>query len=69
MNNLPKILTLSFVGAIPASAVELHKQIQEELEPAAALETVAQQLTELADAHLIVILTTAKVSVCFFASL
>ena len=53
MNNLPKILTLSFVGAIPASAAELHQQIQEELEPAAALETVAQQLRELADAHLI----------------
>ena len=53
MNNLPKILTLSFVGDIPESAAELHKQIQEELEPAATLETVAQQLTELADAHLI----------------
>ena len=53
MNNLPKILTLSFVGGTPETAAELHKQIQAELEPAAALETVAQQLRELADAHLI----------------
>ena len=49
MNNVPKILILSFVGDMPESAAELHKQIQEELEPAAALATVTEQLEELAD--------------------
>ena len=48
-----KILTLSFVGDMPESAAELHKQIQEEIEPDATLETVQQQLTELADSHFI----------------
>ena len=49
MSNLPKILTLSFVGGMPESAAELHKQIQEELEPDATLATVTEQLEELAD--------------------
>ena len=53
MNSLPKILTLSFVGGLPETAAELHKQIQEEIEPAATLETVQQQLMELADDHFI----------------
>lgn len=53
MSNLPKILTLSFVGEMPESAAELHQQIQEEIEPAATLETVQQQLTELAEGHFI----------------
>ena len=53
MNNVPKILTLSFVGNMPESAAELHKQIQEEIEPDATLETVRQQLTELADSNFI----------------
>ena len=53
MSNLPKILTLSFVGEMPESAAELHKQIQEEIEPAATLETIQQQLRELAEGHFI----------------
>ena len=53
MNNLPKILTFSFVGHSPESAAELHKQIQEELEPDATLDTVQKHLTELAWENLI----------------
>ena len=48
MSNLAKILTLSFVGSVPETAAELHKQIQDELEPDATLEVVQFQLTELA---------------------
>lgn len=53
MSSLPKILTLSFTGDHPESAAELHKQIQEELEPNATLEEVQGHLTELADEHFI----------------
>lgn len=53
MNSLPKILTLSFVGDFPESAADLHKQIQEELEPDATLDTVQGHLAELADKYFI----------------
>ena len=53
MNTLPKILTLSFVGAIPETAAELHKQLQAEVEPNATLAEVQAHLTELADRHFI----------------
>lgn len=44
-----KIMTLSFVGSTPETAAELHKQIVEEIEPEAELETVETQLAELAN--------------------
>ena len=53
MSKYAKILTLSFVGSYPESAAELHKQIKEECEPTANLETVQNHLTELANAHFI----------------
>lgn len=53
MSNLPKILTLSFVGDRPESAAELHRQIQEEIEPNATLDTVQAQLTELVNDNFI----------------
>ena len=53
MNSLPKILTLSFVGDYPESAAELHKQIREELEPDATLDTVQGHLAELASDNFI----------------
>ena len=53
MSSLSKIRTLSFTGEHAESAAELHKQIQEELEPNATLEEVQEHLTELADAHFI----------------
>ena len=48
MSKPAKILTLSFVGGYPETPEDLHKQIKEELEPAATLEVVAEQLAELA---------------------
>lgn len=53
MNVPAKILTLSFVGDYPESAAELHKQIQEEIEPNATLDTIQGQLTELANDNFI----------------
>ena len=48
MAEVAKILILSFVGDYPETAPELHKQIQEEMEPSCTLEHVEQNLTELA---------------------
>ena len=48
MSKLAKILTLSFVGSVPETAVELHKQIREEIEPSAELQEVSTQLADLA---------------------
>ena len=48
MSQLAKILTLSFVGALPETAAELHKQIQEEIESSATLQEVQKHLSELA---------------------
>ena len=48
MSKVAKILVLSFVGEIPETAVEIHKQIQEECEPSAVLEDVRRSLLELA---------------------
>lgn len=50
---MQKILTLSFVGSMPETAAELHKQIQAEIEPDATLDTVQEQLAELANDHFI----------------
>lgn len=49
MSKVAKILVLSFVGETPETAVEIHKQIQEECEPSATLEDVRISLLELAN--------------------
>ena len=48
MSKPAKILTLSFVGSRPETAVELHKQIRAEIEPSAKLMEIETQLTQLA---------------------
>ena len=48
MSKPAKILTLSFVGSSPETAVELHRQIREEIEPSTELQEIETQLTELA---------------------
>ena len=53
MSRPAKILTLSFVGSVPETAVELHKQIREEIEPSAELQEIETQLTELATENFI----------------
>lgn len=56
-NKLLKILVLSFVGDYPEAAAELHRQIQEELQPDATLQEVQRHLAELASDNFIL---TAK---------
>ena len=53
MSKPVKILTLSFVGSRPETAVELHNQIREEIEPSAELVDIEAQLTELANDNFI----------------
>lgn len=53
MSRPAKILTLSVVGSVPETAVELHKQIREEIEPSAELQDIETQLTELATENFI----------------
>ena len=53
MRQLDRILVLSFVGARPETATELHKQLQEEIEKDTTLEEVTEHLTALASDHFI----------------
>ena len=53
MSSIPKILILSFVGEFPETATQLHQQLKEEVEPAATLEEVTTNLTELANDNFI----------------
>ena len=54
MSNLSKMLTLNFVDDYPKSAAELHKQIQEEIEPDTNLQEVQAHLAELASDNFII---------------
>ena len=55
MSKPAKILTLSFVGGYPETPEDLYKQIKEEIEPSATLETIQAQLAELAEeGHILV---------------
>ena len=53
MSQLARILVLSFVGHQPETAAELHKQLREEIDSAASIESVQAHLAALASDHFI----------------